>query len=181
MRVSSGFGLAALAVLGCLSAPAAADEPKPPERDTNPEEFPETPAQPNLLLIGGVVTGVWYGAALGTSYLWSDSPGASDLRIPIAGPYMALAKTGCGSAEVGCGTFTVVLRTILTSLAAVGQTGGVLAMVEGAFLPTAASGAGAPRSAAALRLVGEAGGPEVRLEPVSTGAEGFGFGVVGAF
>lgn len=175
LRCTVGIGLCAVAL--ATAAPARADEPKPPERDTNPEVFPDTPAQPNLVLIGGVVTAVWYGAAVGTSYLWSESPGASSLRIPVAGPYMALAKTGCGSDELGCGTFTVVLRTILTSIAAVGQTGGLLAMVEGLFLPTSSP----PERAASLPLLRDETGTEVRIEPMIDKADSLGFGIVGQF
>lgn len=128
------FGLA----LGCLFAfrSARADEPEPPEPDRNPNVYPRPSARPNLVLIGGVVTGVWYGGAVGMSYAWPHAPRASALKIPVAGPYMALAETGCGTHERGCGTLRVVFRTILTSLSAVGQAGGILAAVEGLFLRT---------------------------------------------
>lgn len=138
-RLLAGRAAAAAGmVLGCLLAPnARADEPTQSEATTSPDVYPEPAARPNLVLIGAGVTAGWYAAAFGMSYLWPDSPGASSLRIPVAGPYMALAKTGCSSTEPTCGTFTLVLRTILTGVSAVGQTGGVLAMVEGLFLPTA--------------------------------------------
>jgi hypothetical protein len=179
MRALPRFlGAVALVAVTLGGGDAGADEPKPPERDTSPAVFPDGPTQPNLLLIGGVVTVVWYGAALGTSYLWSDSPSASALRIPVAGPYMALAKTGCGSQEVGCGTLTVVIRTLFTSLSAVGQVGGLLAMAEGALLPTAA----AERDVSSVfRLAGESGEAEVRLEPAQVGASDLGLSLTGAF
>jgi hypothetical protein len=158
------------------ASPSLADEPVPPETSTSPEAVPEPSAQPNLLVIGGVVTAVWYGAAVGTSYLWSESPGAASLRIPVAGPYMALVKTGCGDTERGCGTLTVVLRTILTSLAAVGQTGGVLAMVEGVFLRTASGPP--PRKAASIQ---GAHGTEIHVEPMVDDMNRFGFRLGGRF
>lgn len=138
-RTRAGWIAAGAVVSACALAPnARADEPTPSESTMNPRVYPEPPAQPNLLLIGAGVTAGWYAAAFGISYIWPESDGASSLRIPVAGPYMALAKTGCSSREPSCGTFTLVLRTVLTSLTAIGQTGGVLAMAEGLFLPTAA-------------------------------------------
>jgi hypothetical protein len=119
-------------------APAArADEPVKPEADANPSTMPPPSARPNLMLVGAAVAVGWYGAALGSSYIWNDAESSPPLRIPVAGPYMSLAKTGCSSAELNCDTFTVVFRTIITSLSLVGQTGGLLAMLEGAFVPTA--------------------------------------------
>src|SRR5690349_10245564 len=122
--------LAALVAASSFAPSAHADEPVAPEADTNPSTFPPPAARPNLLLIGAALTVGWYGAAVGTSYLWDKSDSASSLRIPVAGPYMALAKTGCSSRESGCNTFVVIVRTVLTSLSLVGQTGGVLAMIE---------------------------------------------------
>jgi hypothetical protein len=129
--------LAAAAASIAIAPIAHADEPVKPEADVNPSTYPPPAARPNLLLVGAAVTVGWYGAALGSSYLWKDAESSPPLRIPVAGPYMSLAKTGCSSAEPNCDTFTVVFRTIITSLSLVGQTGGVLAMIEGAFVPTA--------------------------------------------
>ena len=154
-------------------APAArADEPVAPEADTNPSTYPPPSARPNLLLVGAAVTVGWYGAALGSSYLWKDAESSPPLRIPIAGPYMSLAKTGCSSAELNCDTFTVVIRTIITSLSMVGQTGGLLAMIEGAFVPTQVP---APSSHAPKHE------RHVAIVPTPTNAGGAGFAIVGDF
>ncbi len=118
---------------------ARADEPVPPEVDLNPSKYPPPAARPNLILVGAGVTIGWYGIALATSYGWKNADSADSLRIPVAGPYMALAKTRCGAAETNCTTFALVVRTVITSLSLVGQTGGVLAMLEGAFVPTSVS------------------------------------------
>ena len=134
--------MAAAAVLlaSVVSERAAhADEPVPPEVDVNPSKYPPPATRPNLLLVGAGITVGWYGIAIATSYGWSKADSAGSLRIPVAGPYMALAKTRCGAAETDCHTFDVVIRTIITSLSLVGQTGGVLAMLEGAFVPTSVS------------------------------------------
>jgi hypothetical protein len=120
-----------------LVAPCArADEPTAPEIDVNPASLPPPSTQPNLVLIGAAVTAGWYGASVATSYGWRQSNEATWLRIPIVGPYVALGKTRCDSRETDCKAVNVVIRTILTSFCAIGQTGGVLAMLEGAFLRT---------------------------------------------
>jgi hypothetical protein len=160
-----------------LSHGARADEPLPPEADTNPRTRPQPSAQVNLVLVGAAVTAGWYGAAVGVSYLWSDSDGASALRIPVAGPYMALAKTGCSDAEPFCDTFTVVFRTILTTLSAVGQTGGILVMGEGLFLPTAPRARRGSEAAPPPRLVR----PTVSVAPSAIGPSGYGLSLSGNF
>src|ERR1700753_4265343 len=137
-RFVSCISAAALGVASvATSNTARADEPVRPEVDTNPAEYPGPSTRPNLILVGAAVTVGWYGAAVGTSYLWKNADSSPSLRIPIAGPYISLGKTGCSSAESSCNTFTVVVRTVITSLSLVGQTGGLLAVLEGAFVPTA--------------------------------------------
>ncbi|HEY4157754.1 MAG TPA: hypothetical protein VGM29_06635 [Polyangiaceae bacterium] len=102
-----------------------------PRRD----ELPAPSARTNAVLVGSAVTAGWYGLALGSSFLWPDAVGAHDLRIPVAGPWMALSHTGCGHVS-DCSTVVVVLRAIATSLDAVGQAGGLAVIGEGLFLPT---------------------------------------------
>lgn len=130
--VASSF--VALALLS--SAPAAADEPVRDERH-DPSVYPPDGAQANMFIAGAVTTAVWYGAAVSFSYLWPDAPGADDLRIPVAGPWMALADTGCADNDPGCSTFTIVLRAILTTIDAVGQAGGLAIIAEAALLKSA--------------------------------------------
>jgi len=169
----------AAALVASITPSARADEPRPPEADTNPRTRPNGAAQVNLILIGAGVTAGWYGIAVGTSYLWSESDGASALRIPVAGPYMALAKTGCGENETYCDTVAVVLRTVITTLSAIGQTGGVLVLGEGLFLPTAPSAraGSAPVTTPSQRLVR----PNVSVTPSAVGPSGYGFSVFGNF
>lgn len=148
-RMNPGWIVGAVAALSTtLSTPALADEPTQSEAANSPRVYPPPNTQPNLILIGAGVTVGWYGAAFGLSYLWPDAPHASAMRIPVAGPYIAFAHTGCSSAEPDCGTFTLVLRTVLTGLTAIGQTGGVLAMAEGIFLRTSQPGDSAPPKSA---------------------------------
>lgn len=131
------IGLLILSSAIGVSTRASAGDPQEEQFiDHDPTVYPPSGTRSRLLLTGAVVTGVWYGAAVGTSYLWSDSDGARYLRIPIVGPTMALTKTGCGDRERGCGTFTVVLRTLFTTLSAVGQVGGLAAIGEALLFPS---------------------------------------------
>jgi hypothetical protein len=176
----------ALGLLGLLRPGiAAADEP-PAAPETveaaalsSPEADRPSPSAPGrLALAGGIVTGVWYGAALGTSLLFPDAPGAEELRIPVAGPFMSLAETGCADSEPDCDTVIVVVRAILTTIDAVGQVGGVAMMIESLFLPTAAtSGAklSMPRRESASNET------QVVPVPIVTGKDGIGLGVAGRF
>jgi hypothetical protein len=163
-----------------VAAPSRADEPLAPQEDTNPNTKPPPSARVNVFLVGAAVTAGWYGVALGTSYLWSDSDGAASLRIPVAGPYMALAKTGCADTEPSCDTLTLVVRTVFTVLSAVGQTGGVLAMGEGLFMATAD---GSHRRAAA-RIPSAWERPartRVTITPAVVGRSGYGLGFSASF
>ena len=129
--------LAGLLLVGVLStcATASADEPV---RETryDADEYPPSWASTRLMLVGASITGAWYLGGLSMSFLFPDAPGADDLRIPVAGPWMALADTGCSDEDPDCSTFTVVLRAILTVMDGVGQVGGLGILAEGAFLPT---------------------------------------------
>jgi hypothetical protein len=172
--------LLALAValpLLLVSASALADEPVRPTR-RDPGIYPPPSAQTGLFFAGLGATAGWYGAALGFSYLFPDAPGAEDLRIPVAGPWMALADTGCAESEPDCSIFIVVLRAILTTMDAVGQTGGVVVMAEAAFMPTQERAPVEPRRRRRLRREGSV---RVVPAPMVAGKDGIGLGVVGSF
>ncbi len=173
--------LAAMVALAVLvsTLPAGADEPVRPER-FDPSDYPPPHARWNLLLAGAGTTAAWYGAAVGFSYLWPDAPGADDLRIPVAGPWMALADTGCADDDPGCSTFTVVLRAILTTMDAVGQTGGVAVMVEALATPTQVA-TPQRKKLPPVRLRREGAKIEWRPVPYTAGKDGFGLGIAGHF
>jgi hypothetical protein len=142
--------------LGCVSGSAWAGDPAEEHiKDADPAAVPESGTGTKMFLVGAALTAGWYGAAVGTSYLWTDSPGAHDLRLPVVGPFEALAKTRCADAEHHCNTFTLVLRTLMTTLSAVGQVGGVAVMGEALFLPR-----GAPRTSVAAVTAAVARGDE---------------------
>jgi len=99
------------------------------------DQYPPPSARRNLVIAGVASTAAWYGAALGSSYLWPDTVGANDLRIPVAGPWIALSHSGCGNVS-DCSKVIVVLRAIATTLDAIGQAAGLAIAAEGLFMPT---------------------------------------------
>jgi hypothetical protein len=131
-----GFAAAVLGLLLVSPRVALAEEPTIDAVTYNPTELPPDAARGRVLIVGVALTAVWYGAGVGTSYLWPDAPNARDLRLPVVGPWLALADTGCGAAESGCTTLTVVGRTAMAIVSGVGQFGGVMALLEGTFMDT---------------------------------------------
>ena len=83
------------------------------------------------------LTAGFYGASVGASLLSPDAPGADQLLIPIAGPWLALAETGCREGESDCPLFPVIFRAVLTAIDGVAQAGGLGIALESLWLPTA--------------------------------------------
>ncbi|MEN9577548.1 MAG: hypothetical protein RJA70_557 [Pseudomonadota bacterium] len=133
LRLAVVGGLLSCGVLA--PSAALAEEPTGPSTEYRPNEFPPTSARYSALIAGGAVLAGSYGIAFGSSYLWPSSPNSGELRIPVAGPWMALANAGCGTSEQGCETLDVVFRSIFTTLSGLGQAGGVLLLTEALFLP----------------------------------------------
>lgn len=159
---------------------AHASEPKEPPVEHDPKRYPAPSARSNLLIAGAAVGVGSYGIAYGTSYLWSDAPTADDLRLPVVGPMLAVTGAGCGSGEVGCGTFAVVLRTAMATLSGLGQLGGLGLLIEGLFVPTKA-----PKQSSATLLQGENARPTQAksnwfVSPVAN-EDTVGFSVFGQF
>lgn len=117
--------------VGAQEAPAARTS-----GEALPLEYPPPSAKTTLALTGGAVFVGWYGLALGASFLEPDAPGASDLRIPVVGPWMAVAQAGCAKGNPDCSTAWVVVRAILQAMDGVGQAGGLAVIGEALFLPT---------------------------------------------
>ena len=168
--------LQSLAVTATAPAALAQDVPGSPapapaasaEVDSG-GDLPGPAARTNALIGGAAMAIGWYGAGVGTSLLWSDAPGADDLYIPVAGPWMALAQTGCPDSEPDCSIVEVILRATLTTLSGVGQIGGLAIIGEGLFVPVRESSAS---NAPKLRA---------HVQPVVAGRDGWGLGVVGTF
>jgi len=157
--------LAPLALGLSFASPALAQEP--PVADSEPvitgrepalePEYPAPSAPVNLAITGAVITAVWYGGALGTSYL-IDQPYADELRIPVAGPFLAFPQMlECKPEEKDCTTLIVVVRSVLTMLDGIGQVGGVGVLLESLFVPTATERA-RPKKRASLRAAPVVGG-----------------------
>jgi hypothetical protein len=132
------LALSAAALPLLVSAGAAAQEAEPAAapRETLAPEYPPPSARTTLAITGSAVLVGWYGLALGASYLEPDAPGASDLRIPIVGPWMAVGQAGCSKGNPDCSTAWVVIRAILQAMDGVGQAGGLAVIGESLFLPT---------------------------------------------
>lgn len=172
--------LAALAIALAATAVAGRAHADEPERPTyvDPGVYPPRGTQFGLFFVGLGATAGWYGAALGFSYLFPDAPGANDLRIPVAGPWMALADTGCRDDEPDCSKFIVILRAILTTMDAIGQAGGIAVMGEAVFLSTQDPAPEKPRRRPRLRRESRV---RVTPTPIVTGKDGVGFGISGQF
>ena len=113
------------------------------------ERFPPSTVRLPLILGGLGFTAVAYGATALTSYGWPEAPGASELRIPIAGPWLALANNRCPSTEPDCGAI-VYARGILEVVSGLAQLGGLVLAAEGIFVTTEAA-AGKPALTATRR------------------------------
>jgi hypothetical protein len=166
--------VAALALL-LSSGAARAEEPTIDQVEYHPAELPPDGARTRAILVGVALTAGWYGASVGTSYLWPDAPNARDLRLPVVGPWMALADVGCGSAESSCTTVTVITRTTLAVVSGIGQAGGLFAILEGMFMDTRSSAPPAATGRDAARA------PSWAAAPVVLSNGGAGIEVVGRF
>jgi hypothetical protein len=172
------LGAAALLCVVLGTGSARADEPQRPVYYDS-SVYPPGSTRYKLALTGVAVSAAWYGAGYGFSALWPDAPGAKDLRIPVAGPWMALADTGCADDDPDCSTFIVVLRAILTTMNGVGQAGGLAVAAEALFLPTS-SGPATPQRRRRPKPVEPSESFQLRPAPVLTGRT-MGFGFSGSF
>lgn len=132
------------------SSPARADEPEPVHRYAD-DRAPAPMTKPKVILLGLGVTAGFYAPVLGASYIWPERRGASDMRIPVAGPWMGMAQTRLCNKDPEqdpCSNFLRVTSAVLLALDGIGQAGGVGLMLEGLFLRTmreeSASGSSRP-------------------------------------
>ena len=164
------FGLALVSTT--FASLARAEEPLPEVVTAPPPaDLPPPGARVTHIVAGFATTAVAYGVGLGTSYLWDESDwrGSKNLRIPVAGPWMALAKTGC--VDPGCNKFPVVVGALFVILDGVAQAGGLGIIGEGLFLKTSGDKP-APQKAHATTW---------RAVPFNFEKDGVGLGVVGTF
>lgn len=146
------------------------DSPRQVPPDSFTPELPTPGAQRALAMTSAALFAAWYGGALGASLMFSDAPGARELRIPVAGPWMALPHAGCGDNRL-CTSSDVAIRVVLTVVDGIGQLGALAFLAEAAFMPT--------RERDRLRL--KSASPSFRAVPFVAGKEGMGLGVLGTF
>lgn len=171
-RISSAL----LAALVGLSTPAMADEPTQ-EEEYFPDQYPPSGARGATALTGGLIAVGFYGVGLGYSFLDDGNPGASDLRIPVAGPWMAIDGLGrcTENEEPNCSAVFPSLRIALAVVVGLGQIGGLGILLEGLFVPSGpGEGELPPLPGSGLQ------GPSAVVAPVVT-QDSLGLGVVGIF
>lgn len=173
-----GLGLSSLVLTGVahaeepvLAATPGADAaplPAPPP----PADLPPSGAKTTHIVAGAATTVVAYGLALGSSFLLTENDfnGAKDLRIPVAGPWMALGKTGCPPSDTSCSAVPLVFGALLTIMDGVVQAGGLAVIAEGLFLNTSSGPRPAKKAEATVHAV-----------PFNFEKGGMGLGVVGTF
>jgi hypothetical protein len=126
------LSLVLLAGSVAFSSLARAEEPVEHQR------FPPSSVRRKVIAAGVLFVGIGYGGALGTAYGWADAPGSNELKIPVVGPWVALAKAGCPSGQAECGA-SLGLRVFLSVLEGLVQTGGLAFVAEGVFMTTEAA------------------------------------------
>ena len=158
---------------------ASASPPPAPATD----ELPPPGARTTHIVAGAATTVVSYGLALGASYLFApeDLNGAKDLRIPSAGPWMALGRTGCPTSEPDCSAATLVVGAILMIFDGVAQAGGLGVIGEGVFLNTSSARPAAQKAQSGQTPGRYAAQATVRAVPFNFGKDGVGLGVIGTF
>jgi hypothetical protein len=155
--------IALIATALSISSAAAADEPASVPR------YPPSSVRAKLIAGGVAVTGLAYGAGFLAASSWPEVPGSSELKIPVVGSWLALAKNDCAPDSPDCG-FTLYLRGILTAIGGLAQLGGLGIVGEGIFMTTEARPTRPPEGPALT----------VRAMPMVT-ASSAGLGVVGTF
>jgi hypothetical protein len=171
------------AIFACLAPSVhAAEPPATPTSGSSvdldlpppvqPIDRPPPGARVTHIVAGLSTTAISYGEATGVSFLFPEVRGSKDLRIPIAGPWMTLAQTGCPTNDPDCSVAPLVFTAIFNVVTGVTQLGGLAIAGEGLFLNTSSGARPAPRKAA---------GPTLRAVPMDFGKGSAGLGFVGTF
>jgi len=171
LRASVGTVFAAhLLLTGVAHAEEPTGLPQPTARPPA-QDLPPPGTRTSLLLAGATTTVVAYGLALGTSFLVKedDLRGSRDLRIPVAGPWISIGRTGCPASDTDCSKIPLVIGAFLKAFDGIVQAGGLAVIGEGLFLRQAPP---APRKAE---------GPTAHAVPLSFERGGLGLGFVGTF
>lgn len=156
--------LAAVVATAALAAPSARAEDPPPVR------YPPSSVRPKLIVGGIAITGVAYAASILASEATLTTPGSPELKIPVAGPWIALGLNACPPEDPGCDAF-VYLRAGLLVLDGLLQAGGLAVIAEGIFMKTEAAPAAPAKPLASFTWQ-----PAPFVTPRSAG-----LGIVGTF
>lgn len=171
-----------------LTGSSAMAQAEPPAHAMQEDTFPPHTARWKVFGAGLGTTAGFYAIAQPFAYGYSSTPGVKHLRIPVAGPWMALYGNECGS---GCNRYTYWFRNIATVLDGLGQAGGIFIMLESLFIPTVDTPAvdekparnGPKTKKPASEQPNEAPVQNLFLAPtpMGVGASGVGISVSGAF
>lgn len=174
VRAASGavrsLVIAASAAAALLAAPSARAEDPPDEV----ERFPPSSVRPKLIAGGLLITGVGYGAAFLGAEAAPNWPGAAELKVPVIGPWWALALNGCPADDPGCDAFQY-LRAGLLVLDGLVQAAGLAVVVEAVLLKAEATPA-AKAAATAFHFGSFTFKPTPLVSPTTAG-----LGFVGTF
>src|SRR5450432_1855965 len=196
MSRTERIAVASAAALSLFVLGSAAHAQTPPAAAPGVEfeepEYPPPSTRWKVLGAGLGTTAVFYGAALGSSYLFPDEPGMDQMKKPIIGPWLALANGGCPDGG-DCSTALAIVRVVFTALDGAAQAGGLAVALEGMFMPTQESGAPrapsvappSPRAPAPTTPSPSPSNGDKNLfflpTPMTVGAGGVGVGIVGRF
>ncbi len=164
MKIASILVTLAL-VLGAAPCFAQETEEAPTPR------YPPSSVRPKLIGGGLAITAIAYGVGIVAATSWPDAPGAEALKIPVVGPWMAIAQNKCGDPTVTDCSGSIWLRGILTAVGGIAQLGGLGIVAEGIFMKTEAT---APKPAEAEQSA------FIMPYPIVS-PHGAGLGIVGTF
>ena len=183
----ASVGLALVSAVTCFGSVARAEPPAAPVApvEVEPPDYPPPSTRWKVAGVGLGSAAVFYGMGAGLSYVFPDVPGMKDMRIPVAGPWIAASHSGCGT-DPDCSNVLVVVSTVLMVLDGAAQAGSLGVMLEGLFMPTqeapALPASTTPRPPPSKPTPG---GSEKNLffvpGPMTVGGGGVGVGVVGRF
>lgn len=174
-KTRSLLGLALLSGILSFGGQARADEPQP-VISFAPDASPPPHTRTQVLLLGAATTAVFYGAAVGASYIWEQDRGAADLRIPVVGPWLKLGQTaGCAAEDTTCTPALQIAGAVLAALDGIGQAGGLALLLEGLFMKTApgTTGSGSANLSLGAQPRGQLGGTFSSHWVVETGGVTF--------
>lgn len=202
--------LAALALLS-IPASARADDAEKEKPVEAPDgaalemRYPPPAARFKLLTAGVLLTGGAWGVSFAAAQGWpeqpciltpagyvyannkqllctSGPPGSASLKIPVAGPWIALGKSGCAVDETSPCAAKIGVRAALLVLDGIVQLGGLALIAEAIIMKTESSAPAPAKKDSALALRFSSRHVNVELTPVPVVSSTMsGMGLVGTF